>query len=170
MTQTDQARQIIFAGSTLENTLAQLASLAEEALPGACAGYTFVDEDQTCVRAAVFPSLPATFQDALALTPLTEPFIGSCVQSIRTGANVVSNDILADMRFDGKWREVCLTHGLKSLRSTPIKTGGRVEGTFVIGYQETSHDARWNGDLMTLFASHGAEAMSLYRTLAVARA
>lgn len=169
MRQADQARQIILAGSSLQDTLARLAHLAEEDLPGAHAGYTFVDEDQTCVRAAVFPSLPSTFQDALAFTPLTEPFIGSCVQSIRTGTNVVSNDILADMRFDGRWREVCLKHGLKSLRSTPIRTAERVEGTFVIGYLETSSDTRWNGDLMSEFASHGAEAMSLYRTLAVSR-
>ena len=169
MTTTQQARQIILAGSTLEGTLAQLAQLAEEKLPGARAGFTMVDDDQTCVRGAVFPSLPSTFQDALAFTPLTEPFIGSCVQSIRTGLSVVSNDILGDMRFDGKWRDICLRHGVKSLRSTPLKTPSRVEGTFVIGYFETSNDSRWDDDVMDEFASHGAEAMSLYRTLAVNR-
>ena len=168
MTKAAQARQIILAGSTLENTLSRLAQLAEERLPGARAGYTMVDADQTCVRGAVFPSLPASFQNALAFTPLTEPFIGSCVQSIRTGQNVVSNDILGDMRFDGKWRELCLTHGIKSLRSTPMGVSGRVEGTFVIGYLDTSFDSRWNDDVMQQFASHGVEAMSLYRTLAVA--
>jgi hypothetical protein len=164
-----QARQIILGGSTLEGTLAQLAQLAEDSLPGARAGYTMVDDDETCVRSAIFPSLPPTFQDALAYTPLTEPFIGSCVQSIRTGLSVVSNDILGDMRFDGKWREICLKHGIKSLRSTPLKTARRVEGTFVIGYLETSNDTRWTGDVMDEFAAHGAEAMSLYRTLSVNR-
>ena len=91
VTQTDLARQIILTGSTLESTLARLAKLAEEALPGAHAGYTFVDEDQTCVRAAVFPSLPATFQDALAFTPLTAAGIAGVAQGDAGAASGLLN-------------------------------------------------------------------------------
>src|SRR4051812_15273674 len=97
---TQHARRIILSGSSLEKTLALLAQLAEAELPGSRAGYTLVDDENTMVRGAVFPTLPATFQQALAMTSLAEPYIGSCVQSIRTGCPVVSNDILADMRFD----------------------------------------------------------------------
>jgi hypothetical protein len=167
----ERGRDAILRGPTLQHTLIELSRLAELEVPGAVAGYTVVDATNAFVREAVFPSLPPEFQEALSFVPLSEPYLGSCVQSIRTGVPVVSNEILGDSRFDGRWRELCLRFGLKSIRSAPVKdtTTGAV-GSFVLGYRDTSTDERWDVSLMAKFAHMGLEAMRLYRTLAVAGA
>src|SRR5687768_298154 len=102
-----RGREIIFKGRTLRDTLNALSRLAEAEMPGAVAGYTLVDEAYSVIKESVFPSLPPVFQESISLIPLREPFTGACAQAIYEGTPVISNDILSDMRFDMKWRELC---------------------------------------------------------------
>jgi hypothetical protein len=66
------------------------------------------------------------------------------------------NEILGDERFDGKWRDLCLRFGIKSIRSAPVKEPeGLAVGSFVLGYQDVSTDERWDQALMATFAELG---------------
>jgi hypothetical protein len=124
-----------------------------------------VDPTGLYIKEAIFPSLPAVFQDSIAYIPLAVPYTGTCAQAICTGTSVISNDILADTHFDKKWRDLCLRCGIKALQSTPIRKGeGAPEGTFVIAYkQPASSDESWNYTLMADFAELAYDAIPLHR-------
>jgi GAF domain-containing protein len=167
-TATESGREIILRGRSLRDVLIALSKLAERELSGAAAGYTLVDPTGSFIDTAVFPSLPPMFQESIVSIPVSEPSTGTCVEAIRTGTPVISNDILGDARFNPKWRDLCLRCGIKSVKSIPIrKDGGATEGTFVLGYKELANDALWNRELMDQFADLAFEAIRLYRTLAV---
>src|SRR5688572_21290930 len=117
----ERGREIVLRGQSLHDMLRALAALAEEVLPGSIAGYTLVDDAGFVIRESLFPSLPPQFQQAISLVPLQPPSLGSCVESIRTGTSIVSNDILGDARFDPKWRDLCIRYGIKSIQSVPIR-------------------------------------------------
>ena len=161
-----RGREIVLRGQSLRGVLAALSYLAEEALPGSVVGFTLVDPTGTFISDAVFPSLPPTFENAIVSIPV-DAHAGTCVEAIRTGSAVVSNDILGDIRFDVNWRDLCLRCGIKSLQSIPIRTKRATEGTFVLGYRTVSQDARWDTAAMEMFAGLAADAIDLYRTLAV---
>lgn len=144
----------------LRETLAALSQLAEERVPGAVAGFTLVDGTRTFFSEAVFPSLPGFFQDSIASIPISVPYVGTCAESIATGAAVTCGDILSDSRFDPKWRALCARSGLKAVQSHPISLGeGMYEGTFVIGFKEVATAEFWNDGVMREFANLGAEAI-----------
>jgi GAF domain-containing protein len=165
---TERGREIVLRGQSLRDALNSLSKLAEQELPGSVAGYTLVDPTGLFIKEAMFPSLPPVFQESISLVPVSEPSTGTCVEALRTGTSVVSNDILGDARFNPKWRDLCLRCGIKSVHSIPIRQDGSLtEGTFVLGYKEIGSDARWNHELMEEFADLAFEAIRLYRTLSV---
>ena len=162
-----RGRDIIFRGQSLRSALISLSKQAEGEFPGAVAGYTLVDPTGTFINEAVFPSLPPVFERSVVSIPVAA-HAGTCVEAMRTGTAVISNDILGDIRFDPGWRDLCLRCGIKSIQSIPIREiAGATEGTFVLGYREQWHDARWDTELMQTFAGLASEAITLYRTLSV---
>jgi GAF domain-containing protein len=163
----ERGREIVLRGRSLRDALISLARLAEDEFPHAVAGYTLVDPTGTYLNEAVFPSLPPVFESSIVLIPVAA-HAGTCVEAIRAGTPVLSNDILGDARFDLNWRDLCLRCGVKSVQSIPIRKGaGPTKGTFVLGYRDVSHDASWNMPLMEVFAALASDAIRLYRTLAV---
>lgn len=163
-----RGREIILNGRSLHETLRALAALAEEAMPDAMAGFTLIDASHSFIKESIFPSLPPVFQDSIAAIPLAGPVVGTCTESIRNRTPVVSNDILADMRFDMNWRDLCLRCGIKAVRSIPIcDRDGATEGTFVIGYRRPVREDAWDTAAMETFANLAGDAIRLYRTLAV---
>jgi hypothetical protein len=102
----------MFDEPPLHEKLAVLAKKAEQKMPGAIAGFALVDPTGLFIKEAVFPSLPPTFQEAIAFIPLSVPYIGTCAQAICTGSTVSSFDITSDERFDAGWRRLCLASGI----------------------------------------------------------
>jgi hypothetical protein len=155
----------------LPEVLNALSALAERECPGAIAGFTLVDFAGHVIKEAVFPSLPSAFQDSLANTALSDPYTGSCAEAICTGMEVTSLDILADQRFDPKWRDQCLRYGINALRSRPIMRYGETpQGTFVLSYKQANPPAEhWNERLMQEVADLAYEAIRLYRAGMLAR-
>jgi hypothetical protein len=167
LTAYERGREIVLRGRSLHDALIALSKLAEEQFPDGLAGYTLVDPSGTYLYDAVFPSLPTIFENTIISIPVAA-HAGTCVEAIRSGTPVISNDILGDIRFDPNWRDLCLRCGIKSVRSIPIRDGaGPIEGTFVLGYRALSHDAHWNMGLMEVFAALAHDAIVLYRTLSV---
>jgi hypothetical protein len=160
-----QGVQIISDARALPEVLNALSALAERECPGAIAGFTLVDSGGLFVKEAVFPSLPSAFQESLANITLSVPYTGSCAEAICTGVEVTSLDILADERFDPKWRDICLRYGISSLRSRPIMRHGEApQGTFVLCYKQANPPAEcWNERLMQEIADLAYEAIRLYR-------
>jgi hypothetical protein len=157
----------MFDEPPLHETLAVLAKNAEQTLPGAIAGFALVDPTGMFIKEAVFPSLPPTFQEAIAFIPLSVPYIGTCAQAICTGSTVSSFDIASDTRFDAGWRRLCLASGIHALKSKPLQEGNRVPvGTFVVGFKEPSSSERWDETLMTEVATLACEGIRQKRLVA----
>jgi GAF domain-containing protein len=159
-----RGRDIVLGGASVRDVLISLSKLAEEVFPRAVAGYTLVDPTGTFINEATFPSLPG-FERAIVSIPV-DAHAGTCVEAIRSGSVVGSNDILGDIRFEVHWRDLCLRCGIKSLQSVPIRTNGAIAGTFVLGYRTVSQDARWDFAAMDVFAGLARDAAELHRARA----
>lgn len=166
----EHGRDIIFHAGGLRDALRALSQLAEGDLAGAKAGYVLVDATRKVIGEAVFPSLPPSFRDSIVNIGVCAPYVGTCIEAICTGNPVTCPDILADARFDHKWRDVCLRAGIKAVRSEPISNAesNAVEGTFVVAFQERASREQWDAALMANYATLASEAIRLYRTLGVA--
>lgn len=140
----------------LKNLCAHVEALA----PGAAAGLTLIDNANTRIQHAFFPSLPAGFSEALTDVPLEPSDFGSCVKAIATGQTITCGDIRVDRAFDERWRTVCLEFGLAALQSRPVFVGGKARGTFVLAYRTPKPESDWDETLMTFAASAASEALS----------
>ena len=118
------------------STLLSLCQRVEALSPGAIAGLTLCDEEQTQIERAIFPSLPNSFGAAITLVPLQPSDFGSCVKASALGQVITCPDVESDTSFDPVWRHVCLEHGLRAVQSRPILVEGKPRGTFVIAYRQ----------------------------------
>jgi PAS domain S-box-containing protein len=120
--------ELIESCAPLSTTLKRLAELVEELAPETLASILLA-EGASCLRHAVAPSLPAAFTDAVDRVAIG-PAAGSC----GTAAHRKEIVVVADIQNDPLWadyRELALTHGLRSCSSAPILgKAGEVLGTF----------------------------------------
>jgi GAF domain-containing protein len=139
-----------------EAVLASLCLRVEALAPGSIAGITLCDESGASIGQGIFPSLSRTFSDAIHDISLAPPFFGSCVQATATGEIVTCTDIATDVRFDPRWRQMCLDHGLRAVQSRPIIVDGRPVGTFVLAWPEPRDETSWDAALMEFGADAAA--------------
>jgi hypothetical protein len=142
------------------DALRALCARVEAMAPGAVAGLTLVDDAQTHIGEALFPSLPTNFSQALTDVPLQPSEFGSCVKAIATGETITCPDVECDQLFDERWRKVCLEYGLKAVQSRPVYVGGKARGTFVLAYRSAKPEDEWNAALMTFAADAASKSLS----------
>ena len=140
--------------------LSSLCSKVETLAPGSVAGFTISDPAYSRIEHAVFPTLPAGFSTALTNVPLQPANFGSCVKAISTGRPIICPDIQHDKLFDPRWREVCLSYGLRSIQSRPIYMSGKPRGTFVLAFREPKPESEWDAALMTFAADAASKTLS----------
>jgi hypothetical protein len=132
--------------------LNRLCARVEALAPGSFAGITLSNDEYTHIERALFPTLPYSFSAAITHVPLEPADFGSCVKAISTGRPIICPDVQSDRAFDPKWREVCLSHGLRAVQSRPVYIDGRARGTFVLAFRTPKPESDWDAALMTFAA------------------
>lgn len=119
-------------GAPLEEILEAIVHAMEGvSTRGALASVLLLDDDGKTLRHGAAPSLPDAYNaavDGIAIGPTA----GSCGSAAYLGETVFAEDLATDPRWVD-FRDVALTHGLRSCWSTPIRSStGRVLGTFAV--------------------------------------
>ena len=142
------------------DALRSLCAHVEALAPGAVAGLTLVDDARSHIARALFPSLPDSFALALTDVPLEPSSFGSCVKAIATGAVITCPNVAGDQAFDERWRQVCLSYGLKAVQSRPVYVGDEARGTFVLAYRDPRPEKDWDAALMKFAADAATQTLS----------
>lgn len=137
------------SGAPLENTLTALLCLIEAQSPGIFSSILLLDADGVHLRHGAAPSLPAAYSDAIDGIAIG-PNVGSCGTAVYRRESVIVADIATDPLWQD-FRELALSHGLRSCWSTPITNAqGHVLGTFAIYYEQPGHPTPRHLDLIEI--------------------
>lgn len=128
-----QLLEMIASGRSLRDVLGALCTVVEDSAPGCYCDIHPIDWSGRTIAYAVAPSLPASFTDAIAGTPL-RPEVVPCGIAATENTQVISEDFDIDPRWcSAPVRNHVLDHGLRSVWSTPIRSKtGSVLGTLCI--------------------------------------
>ncbi|HYV20399.1 MAG TPA: ATP-binding protein [Verrucomicrobiae bacterium] len=105
----------------LSEVLADLVRLVEEQEPGLLCSIHLVDSVTGTLRAGAGPSLPFDYMAAMHAAPIQPPAAGPCCLALQEKKDVLVADIRSDARFSGRWRELALASGLRSVLSTVVR-------------------------------------------------
>jgi PAS domain S-box-containing protein len=127
--------EMIAVGAPIEMVFETLANTVEEHAPGALCSLLLLSPDGKRLRHAAAPSLPDAYNQAIDGTEIG-PAVGSCGTAAYRREEVVVEDIATDP-FWADFRDLPLSHGLRSCWSTPIlSSAGEVLGTIAVYYRE----------------------------------
>jgi two-component sensor histidine kinase len=103
-------------------------------VPGSLAGVTILDRAGMTFERCVMPSAPS-FAAGIAGIEVGPPHAGTCAAAVYSGAPVSSADVEADDRFSAVWRRLNAEHGVRCIKSRPVKAAeGRALGSFFIAF------------------------------------
>lgn len=143
--------ELIARDSPLDEVLEKICRMAEELVPGSLAGVTLLDRAGMVFERCVMPSAP-TFAAGIAGVEVGPPHAGTCAAAVYGGMPVCSTDIESDDRFDPVWRRLNAAHGVRSIKSRPVRTGeGRALGSFFVGFTGEAPPA-WPEEIETVCA------------------
>jgi hypothetical protein len=144
---------------SLESSIASLCNRVEAIAPHCRTGVSIASIDGTQLARAIFPNLPKTFQSSIKDLPMGAPYFGACTAAMDGNAVITSHDLATESRFDARFIQLCLAHGIRSLQSRPVcGRDGRPVGTFVMGYAEP-RDARDFDAALMAFAADAVGAL-----------
>lgn len=145
---------------SLDETLISLCNHVESLAPGSIAGLTICNPARTHLERAIFPTLPPSYADAIRSIPTTPSNFGSCVRAVASGEIITCVDIASETRFDPRWKQLCLDHGLRALQSRPVfLRDSKPFATFVLAYREPHDESDWNVALMNFAADAAGVAL-----------
>jgi signal transduction histidine kinase len=124
--------QMVASGRVLEDVLAALCRFVEDTAGDCRCGAFLIDWRVPAFQGGGAPSLPASFTAAIEGQPVCSDFF--CGIAALEKRQVISVDLESDpLWHDTPCRSLLLSHGLRSVWSTPILAlSGRVLGTFAI--------------------------------------
>ncbi|HXC36843.1 MAG TPA: PAS domain S-box protein, partial [Candidatus Acidoferrales bacterium] len=126
--------EMIAAGASLLDSLAELVRLIEEQSPGMLGSILLTDRLKRYFYLGVAPGLPPEYLEAIYGLPIG-PAAGSCGTAAYRKEPVVVKDIATD-RLWKHYRKLALPHGLRACWSTPILSAQReLLGTFAMYYR-----------------------------------
>src|SRR6267142_1527526 len=132
-----QLLEMMARATPLSTVLDALCRIVEENLSGCLCGISLVDATGTRLDNGAAPSLPPGYVEAIADKPM-ERDAGPCCTAAVLGKQVISADVGTDTRWPD-WRELALSHGLRSIWSTPIVSSAKKAlGTFAIYFTQPS--------------------------------
>ena len=162
----DQARilEMIARGAPLEDTFTELCEVVEAHAPDVVCSVSVVHDanaDVLCTGAA--PSLPEGFVHALDGLRIG-PRSASCGTAAHLGEAVVVTDVATDPLWE-EFRELAMSHGIRSAWSSPITTSaeGRVLGTLCLYSREPASPSRRHEQLVEMVVHHAAIAIERKR-------
>jgi PAS domain S-box-containing protein len=125
----------IAAGNELTDTLRSIALIIERLTPPALCTIHLLDPDGIHIRQGGAPSLPDSFNAAIAGAEIG-PCAGSCGTAAWRRERVIVEDIATDPLWDD-WRKYALPLGLHACWSQPVlDRDGKVLGTFALYYPD----------------------------------
>lgn len=155
--------EMVATGAPLADTLAELTLLIEAREPGMRCGILIVTDDGAHFRRGAGPSLPEIYHDTLDGVPITPPYLGACGEAAHLGTPIVVPDVANDTRWAEDWRDLVLSCGLRSLRSTPVRRAdGSVLASFAMYYDRPRDPQPADPDIIDI-ATHLA-AIALERS------
>jgi PAS domain S-box-containing protein len=124
-------------GDSLKSVLEALCRVVEQTASGWLCSVLVSDPTGSRIQQAVAPSLPSSYNDRFADTPVDREG-GPCTEAARRKTQVIVSDVASDTKRDTYgWCTAALTHGLKACWSTSIlASNGLVLGTFAIYWRE----------------------------------
>lgn len=146
--------ELIATAQPLEEALAAVCRMIEEQEAGLLCSILLADADGRHTGAAFGPSLPPAFVEALQGIDFSPPHVGSCCAALDCGEEVLVADIEHDVRWSPVWRDLNLSHGLRSCRSIPIlNAGGKVQASVAVFRREPGDPGPSNRELLDI-ATH----------------
>jgi PAS domain S-box-containing protein len=141
--------EMIVSGCSLHDVLVALCRFVEEAAPDCYCGVYPIDWSGPTFQYGVAPSLPSTYIEPIKGLPVRCDIAPCGIAAFRK-----TQVIVADIESDPLWQESdyrthVLTHGLRSVWSTPIYSlEGPVLGTFCIYQRKAGRPTRAHQDLI----------------------
>lgn len=127
--------EMVATAAPLEDTLTELTRFIEAQEDGLRCGILIVSDDGKRFRRGIGPSLPEAYHQALDGVSIEPPYLGACGEAAHTDTVIVARDIASDSRWSDDWRNLVLSCGLASMRSTPVRASdGRVLASFAMYY------------------------------------
>jgi signal transduction histidine kinase len=125
--------QMVASGRVLADVLAALCHFVEETAADCICGAYLIDWSIPAFLGGTAPSLPDSFTASIEGLPV-RPELCPCGMAALEKRQVISTDLESDpLWLDTAYRRLLLSHGLRSVWSTPILAlSGRVLGTFAI--------------------------------------
>src|SRR3984893_16837964 len=125
--------QMVASGRALADVLAALCRFIEDTAGDCICGAYLIDWTVPAFQNGGAPSLPASFTAAIEGLPVRSELCPCGIAALEK-RQVISADIESDpLWHDTPYRSLLLSHGLRSVWSTPILAlSGRVLGTFAI--------------------------------------
>ena len=135
--------QMVASGCELSSVLASLCRFVEEAAPECICGTYLIDWSVSAFKKGAAPSLPASFLEAVEGLPVRTELCPCGVAALEK-RQVIADDLESDPAWrDTPYRGLLLSHGLKSVWSTPIfALSGNVLGTFAIYHRQPATPSR----------------------------
>lgn len=132
-----QLLEMIASGRSLRDVLDALCKVVESAAPECYCDIHPIDWSGPAIAYAIAPSLPQSYTDPIAGTPLRAE-VAPCGTAAIENVQVISEDFDTDPRWcTSPIRTHVLDHGLRSVWSTPIRSKkGRVLGTLCMYQRE----------------------------------
>lgn len=141
--------EMVATGAPLMETLQALTRVIEAQEEGLRCGILIVTDDGRHFRRGVGPNLPEIYHQTLDGVPISPPYLGACGEAADQGMPIIVPDIASDTRWSNAWRDLTLSCGLKSLRSTPVfSSDGRVLASFAMYYGEPRDPQPANPELI----------------------
>ena len=110
------------------------------------------EHEQFCLGIA--PSMPDSFISVLANASILPPYLGPCGRATHMGEDVITSDIAVDECWADEWRQLALSHGLRTCASSPIfASDGTVLGSVAM-YYRASHGPRIANRQLVEVATH----------------
>ncbi len=149
----------------LEESLEAIVTAIEQQLPGTKCSILLLD-DQRCLNHGAGAGLPEPYRQAIDGVPIGYGQ-GSCGTSAYLARPVIASDVAHDPHWVD-FRDVALTHGLRSCWSTPILAadGGAVLGTFAVYRSEVWEPDEVAVHLVSRFTYLAAIAIGHHRLFA----
>jgi DNA-binding response OmpR family regulator len=127
--------ELIASGTPLERTLDEIATYIEAQEPEAIVSILLVDREGKRFLRSRGPSLPDVFHATIDGLSIEPPFTGYCPEALDRCDAISVCDVAADSLYAPFWRELLLSHGLRSVRAIPvIAASGRAEASLAIYY------------------------------------
>lgn len=157
--------ELVAAGAPVDKTLDELMLFIEAQEPGVRAGLMLVSENGKRLLRGSGPSLPESYHSALDGVAVAAPYLGSCSEAVGRDCPVLASDVASDQSYSEKWRNVLLSCGLASCRSTPVRrSDGRALGCLALYYDRPCDPTPSQPELIDIATHLAAIAIERDRT------